>query len=91
MKGTFISNWSEGKVITACTLNKRSGELSPDTVDVQDLGTLESEKFIADNGDEFDVCPDCHEYILKTVVGDRADQSYGEYQVCSNPDCNFNQ
>ena len=87
MKGTFISYWSEGKVATPCTLDIQSGELSPDTVDAGDMGILESEKFVADNGDEFDVCPDCHSYIMKTVIDDRADLSYGEYQVCSDPDC----
>lgn len=87
--GKFTSTWSEGIVVTHCKLNPNTGELFPDTANVSDLGLLEKETFEANNGETYDVCPSCHSYVLKTVVGDRADLSYGEYQECSDPDCDY--
>jgi hypothetical protein len=85
--GKFVSVWDDGVVETACTLNTDTGELSPDTVDTGDMGTLKREYFEDHKGNEYPVCPTCHEYITKKVMGDRADRSYGEIDVCSNPDC----
>jgi len=31
-------------------------------------------------------CPDCGEE-MKTVIGERADLSYGEYDECQNQNC----
>jgi len=42
------------------------------------------------DGEVYEACPCCGDYILKTVVGDRADLSYGEYQVCPDKECDFN-
>jgi hypothetical protein len=53
---------------------------TPTGVPIREYITLESEE-------ELDVCLDCHEYVLRTVVGDRADLSYGEMKECPNPDC----
>jgi hypothetical protein len=87
IEGSFISVWEEGVIQTACRLDLFSGELFPESVDVGDLGDLEREYFKDKDENEYEVCRTCHDFILKTVVGDKADQSYGEYKVCSNPDC----
>lgn len=36
--------------------------------------------------EQHNLCPDCQE-PLTTVVGDRADLSYGEFKECQNTDC----
>jgi hypothetical protein len=87
IKGKFVSVWSEGQVETPCTLDTDTGELNPDVADTWDMGTLEREYFEDDAGNEYTVCPTCHEYITKKVMGDRADLSYGEIDVCSNSNC----
>lgn len=86
IRGIFVSNWENGKVVTPCDLDTITGKLFSKTADVGDLGYLESEKFYVDgdeDGDEYDVCPDCHEYILKMNPGIKE-------PVCSNPDCDSN-
>ena len=89
MKVSYTSIWSDGAEVTT------SGTYDPDTgaVDAEvskgpiPEGSLEREFITLENGDELDVCRDCHEYVLKTAVGDRADLSFGEYEECSNPNC----
>lgn len=90
IKGIFVSYWSDGKIVTPCYLDTKTGELFPETVDVQDMGTLEREKFYvgdSEDGDEYDVCPVCHEYVLKSVMNPGIGHDLNEEQVCSNPDC----
>ena len=91
--GLFVSNWSEGKVVTPCRLDPITGELFTKSANVGDLGTLESEKFYVggdEDGDEYNVCPDCHEYILKTVMNPGISHGLNEEPVCSNFDCDSN-
>ena len=87
VRGTFTSVWDTGAVISsAAELNLSTGELTTETVDVDIDGVLKDEYF--EYGDErLQVCLTCHNHILKTVMGDRADCSYGELQVCSDPTC----
>lgn len=88
IKGTFTSYWSEGLVSTPCILDDTTGELTPETVDAGDLGTLKNEKFEAENGDENDVCMICHEYIKKgKMLKARTGKTLYEEQVCMNPNC----
>ena len=100
IKCTFTSIWDDGTTVTTpCTYDPKTGEVTPELSNAHPKGSLTRE-FITlpsawDNGDdpdgdELEVCDTCHEYVLKTVVGDRADKSYGEMQVCSNPDCENN-
>jgi len=92
IEGIFVSNWDGGKVVTPCYLDLITGELFSKTTNVGDLGTLESEKFYAgdEDGDEYDVCPDCHEYILKSEMNPGIGHDLNEEPVCSNPDCDSN-
>lgn len=90
IKGTFTSEWDEGTLTTACTLDTETGELFPETADTgdTDLGSLISEKFVADNGDEYEVCMVCHEYIKKgKMVPGRTGKQLYEEQQCMNHGC----
>jgi hypothetical protein len=78
LKGTFTSIWDEGTVTTNCTLDTETGELTPDTVDVPDLGSLVSESFSGEDGSEYGVCTECHKYIL---IGN---------EFCTDPNCETN-
>jgi hypothetical protein len=88
IQGTFTSVWAEGEITTPATLNLEDGSLCIVTSeDGDEFEHLESEKFEAENGDEYTVCPECHEYILKTVMVPGVGKTLVETQECSNPDC----
>lgn len=90
IKGSFTSEWDEGPITTNCTLDTETGELFPESMDIgdTDMGSLISEKFEADNGDEYKVCTVCHEYIKKgKMVPNRTGKELYEEQQCMNPDC----
>jgi hypothetical protein len=89
IKGTLISVWSNcGEIRTKAKLYA-DGSIVTDAVEISDPGVLESERFEDENDDEYTVCPDCHEYILKSVMQEdnRIQACYDEVLVCSNPDC----
>jgi hypothetical protein len=89
LKGSFTSVWEQGTVQTEGTLNTDTGEVTCNTVEEsEDLGNLEREYFEDKDGNEYDVCPICHEYILKpAMVPDQVGKGLSEVKVCSNPDC----
>lgn len=88
IKGQFTSDWDQGMVSTNCTLDLNTGELFPEMVDTGDMGSLISEKFEGENGDEYEVCSYCHEYILKgKMFDDKVGNGQHEEQVCANPHC----
>ena len=83
----FVSVWDGGvTVVTEAEFDEKTGEVTADTAEVCGLQTLEREFIELPNGDEIEVCPDCHEYILKTVMEPDA-EGYSEVQHCSNPEC----
>jgi hypothetical protein len=75
LKGTFTSIWDEGIVTTNCTLDMDTGELTSETIDVPDLGSLVSGRFLGKDGSEHGVCTECHKYIL---IGN---------EFCTDPKC----
>lgn len=85
----FTSVWDTGPIITTkCVYDQMSGRVEPEVFDgPAPTGNLEREFITLEDGDELEVCPNCHEYVLRTVMGDRADCSYGEMKECPNPDC----
>jgi hypothetical protein len=86
--GSFVSVWDSGSVQTEGTLNTRTGEVTAKTSNLSELGSLDREYFEDKDGKEYEVCPECHEYILKTdMVQDKTGKGLSEVQVCSNPDC----
>lgn len=88
LKGSFISVWEEGTVQTEGTLNLDTGEVTCKSVNTPDLGCLQREYFEDKDGNEYEVCKECHEYILKTIMlPDPVGIGIAEYEECSNPDC----
>ena len=92
MKGTFVSVWDDGTEIrTPAILDETSGSVDTETADIENLDILQREYFESDEsfnaGEEYEICPECHEYILKTVMKDGIGNSYDEVRVCSNRDC----
>jgi hypothetical protein len=73
-------------------LDLETGEVTTESVDVSDnLGTLMEEWFEeSETGDEHEICPECHECILKTIMDEGVGKSLFERTVCSNPDCENN-
>lgn len=88
VKGSFTSVWSEGIIVTDCSLNTVTGELFPEIIDAGDLGVLESEKFDGEDGSEYEVCEICHSHIIVgKMFPDQVGKGLHEKQVCSNLDC----
>jgi hypothetical protein len=93
MKGTFISIWDGGTEIrTPAVLDTKTGEIIAESIEVNnDLDILLREYFESsefhNSGEEFEVCPECHEYILKIVIKEGIGKTLFEALVCSNPDC----
>lgn len=76
--GTFISVWDGGmEISTPAELHEETGEISTESVDVEglDLEILEREYFVNQHGGEFEVCTECHSYILN------------DKGRCSDPNC----
>jgi hypothetical protein len=89
MNGKLHSVWDNGTIITDANLDETSGKLvSGDLVDVgNDFEHLINEYFEDSDGNTYDICPNCHEYILKTVmVDDNTGNGIHEEHVCSG-DC----
>lgn len=94
IKVKATSVWSCGTEITTdAEYYPDTGELIVETSDSlpDDDSTLEREYITLPDGEEIEVCTDCHEYTMGTEVGDNADLSYGETSVCRNPDCESHQ
>lgn len=92
IKGNFQSVWDNGSVTTRATLNIKTGELSTEIIDAGELGSLIEECFTSDNGDEYQVCMECHEYILKgKMFNDQVGDGLHEKMICANPHCDSHQ
>lgn len=91
-KGTFTSVWDDGdtEISTFCTLNTETGELIAESIEDDSVDNLDREYFTDEEGNDYDVCPECHEYILKTVINEGVGKQLFEEIVCSNSDCVFN-
>ena len=79
MKGQFVSVWDSGtEISTNATLNAETGELIEiETVDVSEVDNLVREYFVSsewfNSGQEFEVCLDCHCFILDVENGECMD------------------
>lgn len=92
MKGTFVSVWDGGQEIrTPAVLDTETGEVTAESVEADDVEMLDREYFESseheNSGEEFEVCPECHEYITKVVMKEGVGKTLYEARVCSNPDC----
>jgi hypothetical protein len=90
IKCTLTSEWSDGSVITTpCIYDTKTGEVTPEVSKGRiPTGSLEREFISLDDGEEKDVCPVCHGFVLKTAMNPgQAKHDLVEEQVCSDPDC----
>lgn len=90
-KCTFTSEWSGGEVVTTnCEYNKSTGQVFPETSkDDSPTGELIREYITTDNDEEIEVCPDCHEFVMKDIIIDRNkcltdDTECSDKLCCSN-------
>ena len=92
-KCTFVSVWDGGVCIESpAELDETTGEICAASVDVTLLedepDILEREYLEMPDGEEKEVCPVCHEFILKTVMEeDKVGHGLSEVQRCSSPHC----
>lgn len=69
VNGTFTSVWEEGILSTLGTLDTETGEVSGEsTEEGADYQHLIREYFTDLEGNEYEICTDCHSFIMKTVV-----------------------
>jgi hypothetical protein len=89
IKGTFTSVWgSAGLIETDCELNKTTGELFTESVEVDtDNDFLEREYFTDSDGNEYEVCPNCHCFVLEIQMIEGAGKQLTEVEICQNCDC----
>jgi len=91
MKCTFTSVWDDGSEITTpATYDPKTGEVSAESSRSSPKGSLEREFITLQDEEEIEVCNACHTFVMKTVVGDLADLSFGESTECSDPNCESN-
>jgi hypothetical protein len=66
----FTSEWSGGEIVTTdCTYDESTGQVNPEVSHgVIPTGELITEYITLYNGDEIEVCCDCHEYVMRTVM-----------------------
>jgi hypothetical protein len=88
IKGTFTSVWDCNTLIeTPAELDTETGEVIALAIDGNlDVDILEDEYFTeSESEDEHTICPECHDFILKTITKDGHD-----VKVCSDPNCENN-
>ncbi len=89
-KGTFTSVWDGGTtIITPATLDVEVGRVTTESIEVDiDIDVLDREFFTDEEGNEYEICPDCHEFLMKDVEFEHEGE-LGE-RVCSYPYCDSN-
>jgi hypothetical protein len=87
-KGEFVSVWDNGSIRTPAELDTETGEVTTESVDADGMEHL-IEEWFEDNedGEEYDVCPECHSFILKTIMDEGVGKTLFERQICTDPDC----
>ena len=69
LKGTFTSIWDNHvEISTPAELDTVTGEVSTEAVEAGDVDVLEEEYFTDDKGNQYPICPECHEYIVVTSM-----------------------
>jgi hypothetical protein len=91
--GNFTSVWDNGRITTPATLDTETGELSINSVEVDDsFDRLVCEHFESSDGELFDVCEYCHDHVLREVMEPlEPGNMLVEVERCTDPDCeNYN-
>jgi hypothetical protein len=97
LHGIFRSEWSDGSAVeTYAKLNLKTGAITltePADNGLEDRGSLENEKFIDANGNEYDVCDCCHSFVMKSVMVEDPYISsvLNEESFCSDKYCESNE
>ena len=87
-KGTFTSVWDGIEITTPAELDLETGEINIlETVNADGLEILDEEFFTDEDGKNYNVCPECHEFITKTFMVEGTGKTLHEITGCSNPDC----
>ena len=86
--GTYTSVWKEGILTTPGTLDTETGEVTGEKTDEgADFQHLIREFFTDSEENEYEICIDCHNFIMKTVMTpDEHSNMLYEESVCSG-DC----
>lgn len=88
-QGTFVSVWDLGEECrSSCRFAPKTGEILyvADSEQLPEGACLR--EYIEDaNGDEYDVCPDCHDWVLDTKTNLSGDGDVEEYFEC--PSCGY--
>ena len=88
LKGTFTSVWDDGfEIDTPAELDDETGNVFTQPVYVDGVDILDREYFTDENGKEYDICPVCHEYILKTEMVERTGKQLIERTGCTDENC----
>lgn len=90
IKCEFTSIWSDGSIVTTpCIYNPETGEVIPEVSNGPiPTGSLEREYITLPDGEEKDVCPVCHGFVMKSEMNPgRAKHDLIEEEVCSDPNC----
>ena len=77
IKCTFTSEWDDGSIVTTpCVYDDVTGQTDPEVSNGPvPTGMVLREYITLPDGDELEVCHDCHEYVRQ------------EDSDCPNPDC----
>lgn len=98
-QGLFTSVWDGSREITTtATLDTETGHVEAEmtTEDIEDLDCLFTEYFVDSDGNRYEICPDCHEHILKEKDITDTDEDGNELPeisgiiICSDPYCESN-
>lgn len=90
MKAKFVSIWDDGiEIRSNCEYDKTTGEIY--CIEVADLTEVKllKREYIDFNGEEIEVCQECHTYTIHPVV-DRSTTVVIEHPECRNPNCTPN-
>jgi hypothetical protein len=88
--GTFTSVWDgDTEITTPAVLDTETGEVTAKAVEADDVDILDKEYFTDEDGNEYEVCPECHEYILVTSMEDGIGHDLDELKRCKNSDCDY--
>lgn len=98
--GIFTSIWDTETISTKATLDTETGSIeieeTDEEVDDSRWHLLKGEKFVDEEGNEYDICQECHSFVLKEKDITDTDDEGNELPeiagviICSNPYCKSN-
>lgn len=91
IKCTFVSIWDDNVMLHSPAIyDENTGEI--EVLQIHEVGGLDiliREYIQLPDGDQLDVCPECHEYALKTVMVETTGKNLVETKECPSPDCSY--